>query len=76
MHAHRITGHVDERHNLSAQVPDTVPPGPVTITIVPAESNDQDDEWAVGVSQEWAEELTDVRQDIYTLDDGEPLDAA
>jgi hypothetical protein len=28
-----------------------------------------------GVAQQWADELGDTRQDIYTLDDGEPLDA-
>ena len=32
--------------------------------------------WALGVSAEWSEELNDSRQDIYTLNDGEPLHAA
>jgi hypothetical protein len=27
-----------------------------------------------GVANEWAGELSDVRQDIYTLADGEPVD--
>lgn len=31
--------------------------------------------WMTGVSHEWAEELRDSREDIYTLDDGEPVHA-
>ena len=30
--------------------------------------------WAKGISKEWAEELADSSQDIYTLADGEPVD--
>ena len=26
--------------------------------------------WTAGVAREWADELSDVRQDIYTLADG------
>jgi hypothetical protein len=70
----KITGHVDERHMLSAQVPDSVPPGPVTVWIVPAPPDEA--EWMAGIAREWSDELSDERQDIYTLDDGEPLDAA
>ena len=29
--------------------------------------------WFEGVAKEWAEELCDSRQDIYTLDDGQPV---
>jgi hypothetical protein len=32
--------------------------------------------WSHGVSREWADELSDSRQDIYTLGDGRPVDAA
>ena len=35
-----------------------------------------DDEWVAGVSNEWAEDWLDRREDIYTLDDGKPVDAA
>jgi len=31
--------------------------------------------WAQGVTREWSDELRDSRQDIYTLDDGQPLNA-
>jgi hypothetical protein len=70
-----IQGHVDDQHRLSAVVPGSVPPGPVTVWIA---ANAQEDEagatWAAGVSQQWADELSDARQDIYTLADGEAVD--
>ena len=30
--------------------------------------------WMSGIAREWSDELSDDRQDIYTLDDGEPVD--
>lgn len=77
MSTRKITGHVNEQHVLSAQVPDSIPPGPVTIVIIPqAPPEDAPEAWAAGIAHEWADELSDTRQDIYTLDDGEPMDAA
>jgi hypothetical protein len=72
-----IQGHVDQQHRLSAAVPDSIPPGPVTILIV---SNPPADEaesvWMEGVARQWSDDLGDERQDIYTLDDGVPPDAS
>ena len=69
-----MTGHVDEQHRLSAEVPASVPPGPVTVLIVPAsQEDDAGDAWMAGISQEWADDLNDPCQDIYTLADGEPV---
>jgi hypothetical protein len=31
--------------------------------------------WAGGVSSEWSAEMSDPKQDIYTLDDGKPVNA-
>jgi hypothetical protein len=73
----RIQGHVDQQHRLSADVPGSVPPGPVTVWI--AASSEEDEAgvaWMNGVAHDWAEELADVRQDIYTTADGEPVDQA
>ena len=70
----RVTGHVDEERHLSAEVPDSIPPGPVTVLIMPASQEDEaGDAWTAGIAHEWADELNDPRQDIYTLADGEPL---
>jgi hypothetical protein len=69
---------VDEKHCLSAEVPADMPTGPVEILIVlpglPEDEAGRD--WERGVAAEWADELADPRQDIYTLDDGEPIDDA
>jgi len=52
-------------------------PEPVTVLIVPAAATDDAEQaWMAGVAREWADELADPRQDIYTLDDGESIDAA
>jgi hypothetical protein len=72
-----IQGHVDEEHRLSAMVPGSIPPGPVTVWIA---TNTQEDDagsaWMAGVSAQWADDLEDARQDVYTLADGEPVDPA
>ena len=31
--------------------------------------------WASGIAAEWSAELQDPREDIYTLDDGQPVNA-
>jgi len=75
MDAVRINGHVDSQHRLSAVVPESIPPGPVTVLIVGHCDEDEAGEaWMSGVAREWADELSDVRQDIYTLSDGAPQD--
>lgn len=68
-----VTGYVDEAHRLSAEVPDSIPPGPVTVSITPAAQDDDGAAWMAGIAREWADELNDVSQDIYTLEDGEPV---
>ena len=72
----RLSAQVDERHVLIAQVPNSVPPGPVTVIIVPLpQEDDSATSWMAGIAHEWADELSDSRQDIYTLADGEPAGA-
>jgi hypothetical protein len=76
MNAIRIIGHVDEARRLVADVPGSIPPGPVTVLIVPGLDEDEAGRaWMEGTAAEWADDLADVRQDLYTLEDGEPLDA-
>jgi len=70
----KLTGQVDEKHQLTAEVPESVPAGPVTLLIVPAsQEDDAGATWMAGVAREWADDLNDERQDIYTLADGEPV---
>ena len=50
MNAVKVTGHVDANHQLSAKVPATVPPGLVTVLIVPMPEEDEaGDAWMAGV---------------------------
>jgi hypothetical protein len=72
-----IQGYVDDQRRLSALVPASVQPGPVTVYIATnAEEDDAGAAWMAGISAQWASDLEDQRQDIYTLADGEPIDPA
>lgn len=71
-----IQGLVDEQHRLTAIVPDSIPPGPVTVSLATSQEDDAGVNWAGGVSRQWTDELSDSRQDIYTLADGEAVDPA
>lgn len=60
MGAVRITGHVNDRHELSVQVPTSIPPGPVSILIVSATTHGETEgEWMESIAQDWADELSD-----------------
>ena len=69
-------GEVNTQHLLQAQVPEALPPGPVRIIVLIPEAEDVGEAWMQGIAREWAAELSDPREDIYTLEDGKPLDAA
>lgn len=71
----RMIAHIDNDHHLSVRVPDNIPPGPITIVLMPTpEEDDAGEAWFAGAAREWSEDLADARQDIYTLADGEPVD--
>ncbi len=72
----RVIGQIDETHRLTATVPEGVPAGRVeVVVVVPGESIDRaDGHWLEGVAREWHQDLADVRQDIYDLADGKPVD--
>ena len=66
----KLLGNVDNSHRLLAQVPPDIAPGPITVLIVRNSAEDVDgDDWAAAVAQDWANELNDPREDIYTLND-------
>jgi len=70
-----LIGDIDEQHRLRAQVPDELPAGPVRLIVLLPDEDNSGIAWEQGVSKEWADELRDSRQDIYTLDDGQPVNA-
>ncbi len=74
----KLTGKVDEQHRLTASVPADVPPGIVDIVVTLSGSNEDDAgaAWMQGVAGAWSTELSDPREDLYTLSDGEPVDGS
>jgi hypothetical protein len=73
-----IIGQVDDQHRLTAEVPDSVRPGPVRLTLETTETDQETDQaeedlWARGIARAWEADWNDPRDDIYTLEDGEPL---
>ncbi len=75
MKAIELIGQVDDQHRLHAEVPAEVPAGQVRVIVLPSE-DEAGSLWAQGIASEWSAELSDPREDIYTLDDGQPVNAA
>jgi hypothetical protein len=71
-----LIGSVDDEHRLRAQVPESVPPGEVRVIVLPTDEDEAGNSWTEGIAREWADDLEDPGQDIYTLEDGQPVDAA
>lgn len=76
MKAIELIGDIDEQHRLQARVPEELPAGPVRLIVLVPEEDEAGTAWSQGVAAEWAQELRDARQDIYTLQDGRPVNAA
>jgi hypothetical protein len=75
MKAIELSGDIDEQHHLRAQVPEGLPPGPVRLLLLVPEEDDAGAGWARGISAAWMDELADTSQDIYSLSDGQPVNA-
>jgi hypothetical protein len=71
-----LMGEIDDKHQLQAQIPEALPPGPVRIIVLIPETDEADGAWMQGIAHEWAAALQDPREDLYTLEDGQPVDAA
>ena len=75
MKAIELIGDIDKDHTLHAQVPPDLPVGPVRLIVLLPDEDDAGSVWSEGVAREWADELKDARQDIYSLEDGQPVNA-
>jgi hypothetical protein len=75
MKAIELIGDIDEQHRLQARVPEGVPAGPVRLIVLIPEEDEAGVAWTQGIGKEWADELRDARQDIYTPQDGQPVNA-
>lgn len=76
MKAFEVMGRVDEARQLHAAVPGDVPAGQVRVIVLIPEEDEAGAEWDRGVAREWSPELEDIREDIYTVSDGEPINGA
>ena len=76
MKAIELVGDIDDQHRLQAQVPKDVPPGQVRLVVLLPDEDEAGAAWTQGVAKAWAAELEDRREDIYSLDDGQPVNAA
>jgi hypothetical protein len=76
MNAIELIGDVDEKHRLQVQVPNEVPPGQVRVIVLVPEEDETGKVWLEGIAREWSSELSDPCEDIYTLDDGRPVNAS
>lgn len=56
-------------------LPESIQTPCARIIILPMEPEEDPMQWSRAIGREWYDELADERQDIYTLEDGEPLDA-
>ena len=75
MRAIGIVGEIDSHHRIHAEEPPDLPPGPVHLIVVRPDEDEAGTFWPWGVSQAWADELGGVRQDLYVLARGQPVDA-
>lgn len=60
-----------DQHRSNQIVPDQIKTGAVYVILEIAD--DGEDDWRQGVAQIWARDWSDPREDIYTLEDGEPM---
>lgn len=71
-----VEGRVDESHRLTADVPAAVRPGAVRVRItLPDDEEEAGARWAAAVAAAWAGDWSDPREDIYTFEHGQPIDA-
>ena len=75
MKAIELIGDIDDQHRLHAQVPEELPAGQVRLIVLLPAEDEAGGMWASGIAAEWSAELQDTREDIYTLDDGQPVNA-
>ena len=76
MRAIGIVGEIDDDHKIRAEAPQDLPPGRVQLIVVRPDEDEAGAFWPWDVSQAWSDELGDARQDIYTLADGQAVDAS
>lgn len=75
MNAIELIGDIDDQHELHARVPKELPAGQVRLIVLVPGEDEAGGVWAHGIAAEWSADVGDPQQDIYTLDDGQPVNA-
>jgi hypothetical protein len=80
MKALEFVAEVDTQHRLHLELPGTAPGTVRVLVLVPEQEapdaeGEADTVWMQAIAHQWREELADPREDIYTLEDGEPIHA-
>jgi hypothetical protein len=72
-----LIGQVDAQRQLHVTLPEDVKPGTVKVILeMPSEEDDTEPEegfWEKAVLADWAKDWSDPAEDIYTLEDGKPV---
>lgn len=79
MRAFLFVAEVDENRNVQVTLPPTAPSGRARVLVLLPDETTEDETdtvWMQALAREWSDELADEREDIYSLEDGEPVDAA
>jgi hypothetical protein len=74
MKAIELVGDIDEQHRLHAQVPKELPAGQVRLIVLLPGEDDAGGSWARGIAR-MVGGAAGFSEDIYTLDDGQPVNA-
>lgn len=81
MKAWEFIAKVDDQHRLQLEFPPSAGSGPVRVLVLLPEPLEESPEvageveavWMQAIAREWQGELADLREDIYRLEDGDPI---
>jgi hypothetical protein len=76
MKAIELFGNIDGQRQLQADVPKGLPTGHVRLIVLLPDDDEVGTIWDHHVAREWSIEFSDPAEDIYTLADGYPVNAA
>jgi hypothetical protein len=67
---------IGSERDIHVELPAATRPGRARVLVLLDDEDEASQSWMSGIAREWRSELADTRQDIYSLDDGEPVDAS
>jgi hypothetical protein len=73
MKALEYTVEIGASHDIRLDLPASTRPGRARILVLLEEDDENPENWMQGISREWHAELSDPREDIYTLASPQPV---